>query len=144
MGGFAHEDYRSFCNERRTHSQKAFIDGDLIEHLLDLSHEEQEAIVRQFNNEYALSLSSAQSSSNTTACGTGTGTSLSSMGVSPSASQGQNNVKKENQDKRSTMSTDMMSHLVSETSIFHPNHKQTKLYTVDEIIHKVEDFARLH
>jgi len=36
IGGFSHDEWRSFCNERRTAPCKGFIDGDLVESVLDL------------------------------------------------------------------------------------------------------------
>lgn len=45
-GGFLHEEWRSFSNERRTVESSNFIDGDLIEHFLDLKPESQDEVAR--------------------------------------------------------------------------------------------------
>lgn len=53
IGHFSHDDCRSFNNDRRSHAQRAFIDGDLVERILDLSSEELESIVRRVNDDLA-------------------------------------------------------------------------------------------
>eukprot|EP00656_Telonema_subtile_P013974 TRINITY_DN17105_c0_g1_i4.p1 TRINITY_DN17105_c0_g1~~TRINITY_DN17105_c0_g1_i4.p1 ORF type:complete len:314 (-),score=102.11 TRINITY_DN17105_c0_g1_i4:157-1098(-) len=45
LGGLKHGQWRSFCSERRTHEARGFLDGDLIEKILDLPAEQvQEAV----------------------------------------------------------------------------------------------------
>lgn len=44
MGGLSHEQWRSFCNERKTVDARNFLDGDLIESFLDLSRNKMEEI----------------------------------------------------------------------------------------------------
>ena len=39
VGGFKHGQWRAFCSERRTHDARGFVDGDLIERLLELPAE---------------------------------------------------------------------------------------------------------
>lgn len=51
IGGFSHEDFRSFCNDRRSQAQRGFIDGDLVERVLDLSPTDVEAITRRVNDD---------------------------------------------------------------------------------------------
>ncbi|KAK3248999.1 DNA damage-binding protein 1a, partial [Cymbomonas tetramitiformis] len=45
-GGFLHDEWRSFSNERRTVESSNFIDGDLIEHFLDLKQDSQDEVAR--------------------------------------------------------------------------------------------------
>lgn len=49
VGGFSHEQWRSFSNEHKTSTARNFIDGDLIEGFLDLSKEKMEEIAREMN-----------------------------------------------------------------------------------------------
>jgi len=51
VGGFVHEEYRSFYNSRTTSECKNFIDGDLIEMFLDLSREKMERVVQLMKDE---------------------------------------------------------------------------------------------
>jgi DNA damage-binding protein 1 len=44
VGGLSHEQWRSFCNERKTVDARNFLDGDLIESFLDLSRNRMEDI----------------------------------------------------------------------------------------------------
>jgi DNA damage-binding protein 1 len=44
VGGLSHEQWRSFCNERKTVDARNFLDGDLIESFLDLSRNHMEDI----------------------------------------------------------------------------------------------------
>jgi DNA damage-binding protein 1 len=41
VGGLEHAQWRAFSNERRTEEARGFIDGDLVEQLLDLPPERQ-------------------------------------------------------------------------------------------------------
>lgn len=49
VGGFAHEHWRSFCNERKTSDAKGFLDGDLIESFLDLSQPKMEEVAKHMD-----------------------------------------------------------------------------------------------
>jgi len=51
VGGFNHEEFRSFYNSRTTSESKNFIDGDLIESFLDLSKENMEQVVQLMKDE---------------------------------------------------------------------------------------------
>jgi DNA damage-binding protein 1 len=46
VGGFIHEQWRAWSNERKTSPAKNFIDGDLIESFLDLSKEKMEEVAK--------------------------------------------------------------------------------------------------
>eukprot|EP00026_Physarum_polycephalum_P001286 Phypoly_transcript_01287.p1 GENE.Phypoly_transcript_01287~~Phypoly_transcript_01287.p1 ORF type:complete len:1113 (+),score=155.47 Phypoly_transcript_01287:258-3341(+) len=46
VGGFTHEQWRSFHNERKTSEARNFIDGDLIELFLDLKHDKMLEVVK--------------------------------------------------------------------------------------------------
>jgi DNA damage-binding protein 1 len=46
VGGFTHEQWRSFSNERKTVESKNFLDGDLIESFLDLTRTKMEEVVK--------------------------------------------------------------------------------------------------
>jgi len=46
VGGFSHEQWRSFSNERKTVTAKNFIDGDLIESFLELKHDKMQEVVK--------------------------------------------------------------------------------------------------
>lgn len=46
IGGFDHGHWRSFSNERRTVEARGFLDGDLIESLLDLKRESVEEVAK--------------------------------------------------------------------------------------------------
>jgi DNA damage-binding protein 1 len=66
VGGLSHDDFRSFYNERRTHPQRNFVDGDMVEKVLDLPRKTLEDVVRQFNeylNASTLPKSSASAAS---------------------------------------------------------------------------------
>lgn len=52
-GGLSHDDWRGFCNERRSNPQRNMIDGDLVEQILDLDRETLEHVVRQMNDDLA-------------------------------------------------------------------------------------------
>jgi DNA damage-binding protein 1 len=52
-GGLSHDDWRGFCNERRSNPQKNMIDGDLVEQFLDLDRETLDHVVRQMNDDLA-------------------------------------------------------------------------------------------
>jgi len=45
VGGFKHDEWRNFSNERKTVSAKSFIDGDLIESFLDLKPKAMQEVV---------------------------------------------------------------------------------------------------
>ncbi|KAJ6886503.1 hypothetical protein NC651_027013 [Populus alba x Populus x berolinensis] len=49
VGGLSHEHWRSFNNEKKTVDAKNFLDGDLIETFLDLSHSRMEEIGKTMN-----------------------------------------------------------------------------------------------
>jgi len=46
VGGFTHEQWRSFHNERKTSEARNFVDGDLIELFLDLKHDKMLEVVK--------------------------------------------------------------------------------------------------
>lgn len=46
VGGFSHEEWRSFTNGRRTSPSSNFIDGDLVESFLDMPRPNQEEVLR--------------------------------------------------------------------------------------------------
>lgn len=46
VGGFSHEEWRSFTNGRRTSPSSNFIDGDLLESYLDMPRDKQEEVLR--------------------------------------------------------------------------------------------------
>ncbi len=46
VGGFTHEEWRSFTNGRRTSPSSNFIDGDLVESYLDMPRPNQEEVLR--------------------------------------------------------------------------------------------------
>lgn len=46
VGGFSHDEWRSFTNGRRTSPSSNFIDGDLLETYLDMPRDKQEEVVR--------------------------------------------------------------------------------------------------
>lgn len=46
VGGFSHEEWRSFTNGRRTSPSSKFIDGDLVESYLDMPRNKQEEVLR--------------------------------------------------------------------------------------------------
>lgn len=52
-GGLSHDDWRGFCNERRSNPQRNMIDGDLVEQFLDLDRETLDHVVRQMNDDLA-------------------------------------------------------------------------------------------
>lgn len=49
VGGFSHEEWRSFTNGRRFSPSSSFIDGDLLESYLDLPRGKQEEMLRHMN-----------------------------------------------------------------------------------------------
>ncbi|GBG61192.1 hypothetical protein CBR_g19725 [Chara braunii] len=49
VGGFSHDQWRSFCNERRTTDAKNFLDGDLIEAFLDLKRHRMDEVSRMMD-----------------------------------------------------------------------------------------------
>jgi hypothetical protein len=55
VGGLSHDDYRGFFNERRSHPQRNFIDGDLVERVLDLDRDDLDAVLRQLNDDLSAS-----------------------------------------------------------------------------------------
>ncbi|CAM9107252.1 unnamed protein product, partial [Discosporangium mesarthrocarpum] len=46
VGGFKHEEWRSFTSPRRTAEATNFLDGDLVESFLDLSPDQQEQVLK--------------------------------------------------------------------------------------------------
>lgn len=52
-GGFSHDDWRSFHNERRSNPQRNIVDGDLVEQFLNLERDQLEHVVRQMNDDLA-------------------------------------------------------------------------------------------
>ena len=133
MGGLAHEDYRSFNNDRRTHPQKAFIDGDLVERLLDMSPADQCSAIHYLNDEITNTLTATTAASGNKPKPNGPTT---AAAAAASASSGR--VADTNK-----ANNDFLSHLTAgETSIFNPSH--TALHSLESVLHRVEDFARLH
>lgn len=51
VGGFSHEEWRSFTNERRTSPATKFIDGDLIESYLDMPRDKQEEVLKRMSGD---------------------------------------------------------------------------------------------
>lgn len=49
VGGFSHDEWRSFTNVRRTSPSSNFIDGDLLESYLDMPRDKQEEISRHIS-----------------------------------------------------------------------------------------------
>lgn len=49
VGGLSHDQWRSFCNEKKTSDTKNFLDGDLIESFLDLSRGKMDEISKQMS-----------------------------------------------------------------------------------------------
>ena len=62
-GGFSHDDWRSFYNERRSNPQRNIVDGDLVEQFLNLERDQLEHVVRQMNDD--LTTASATNGTNT-------------------------------------------------------------------------------
>lgn len=50
VGGFSHEEWRSFTNGRRTSPSSNFIDGDLVECFLDMPRSNQEEVLRHVDS----------------------------------------------------------------------------------------------
>jgi len=46
VGGFRHDQWRAFANERKVVDAKNFIDGDLIESFLDLKRDKMEEVAK--------------------------------------------------------------------------------------------------
>jgi len=46
VGGFQHDQWRSFHTERKTTEARNFIDGDLIEMFLDLKHDKMQEVLK--------------------------------------------------------------------------------------------------
>lgn len=46
VGGFSHEEWRSFVNGRRSSPSSNFVDGDLVESYLDMPRDKQEETLR--------------------------------------------------------------------------------------------------
>ena len=67
MGGLPHDKWRSFKNERRTCAQRNFIDGDVVESILDGGYDRTllQDITHYVNNELNKPASGASSTSNT-------------------------------------------------------------------------------
>jgi len=79
ISGLSHEDSRMFQNNRRSSPKKNFIDGDLVERFLDLSHEDMQAAMKIINSELAeinSSNKSAVDASTSTSIGISSGTVL--------------------------------------------------------------------
>ncbi|CAM9117673.1 unnamed protein product [Hapterophycus canaliculatus] len=47
VGGFSHEEWRSFTNGRRTSPSSNFVDGDLVESYLDMPRRKQEEVLEK-------------------------------------------------------------------------------------------------
>jgi DNA damage-binding protein 1 len=104
VGGFSHDDFRSFSNDRRCTPQRNMVDGDLVESLLDLDRAQMEQIVRHMNDEIA-------AASNTSTVGTGLSSAATTASTIHSVLSGE---------------------------------KSTNQLTVEEVVRRVEDMARLH
>jgi len=50
IGGFSHEEWRQFSNERKTANAHGFIDGDLIESFLELSPDLMHQVAKEANS----------------------------------------------------------------------------------------------
>ena len=107
VGGLAHDDYRAFSTERRSHPACGFIDGDLVERLLDLPDPDIRTVIRAFNTELE-QIKAIQAS--TVVKGGGS-------------------------------SIDPSSHT---TSAVLTGLSAKPLYSVEEVIRRVEDMSRLH
>ena len=46
VGGFSHDQWRSFSTDRKTQEARNFLDGDLIESFLDLKREKMEEVAK--------------------------------------------------------------------------------------------------
>lgn len=51
VGDFSHQQFRAFDAERRVHPAHGFVDGDLVESLLDLDRATMEAVVHEMNRD---------------------------------------------------------------------------------------------
>lgn len=51
VGDFSHQQFRAFDAERRVHPAHGFVDGDLVESLLDLDRSTMEAVVHEMNRD---------------------------------------------------------------------------------------------
>ena len=51
IGGLSHEEFRSFAAEKRVQPCTNFVDGDLVESILDLSKDEMNAVVEHMNSD---------------------------------------------------------------------------------------------
>lgn len=49
VGGFSHEEWRSFTNGRRTSPSSNFVDGDLVESYLDMPRDKQDEVLRHMS-----------------------------------------------------------------------------------------------
>lgn len=54
IGGLTHENWRAFYDDRRTLPSEGFIDGDLVERILDAERSEQDKIVAVLNEKWKL------------------------------------------------------------------------------------------
>ena len=106
VGGLAHDDYRAFSTERRSHPACSFIDGDLVERLLDLPDTDIRTVIRAFNTELE-QIKALQASTVTKGGGSS---------IDPS----------------------------SHTSAVLTGLSAKPMYSVEEVIRRVEDMSRLH
>jgi DNA damage-binding protein 1 len=124
VGALSHEEFRRFNNERRSAPCKNVVDGDLIEHFIDIPPMEVEQVVRQLNEDLT-----AWNLTKTT--GKRVAASSSSTSTSSSAPSGSNSA-----------TSSAIGQLSASTSIF--NSPQPVNWTVEEVLRRVEDMARLH
>jgi DNA damage-binding protein 1 len=122
IGGFAHEDYRSFQNEMRSSPQKNVLDGDVIETLLDLNKDQLEMICKEINEELSANASAATvgnagNSPNATSTSSGGGQANTTSSAGPAGSGG-------------PFVTNLIASRVQ--------------FTSEDIYRRVEDMARLH
>jgi hypothetical protein len=117
IGGLSHEEFRRFCNERRSSPQRNLVDGDLIEHFLDLSPSDAELVVKQLSEDLTAWLNNKPVAGNKRAL-----SATAATGASSSTSAGVN--------------------ATTSTSIF--NMAQPVSISVEECMRRVEDMARLH
>lgn len=68
VGSLSHDDYRMFLNDRRSNPHRNTVDGDLVERFLDMVRQDQDAVVRQLNDDLSAAAQHPPTGASTGSC----------------------------------------------------------------------------
>ena len=148
VGGLNHLDWRMFRNELRSAPQRQVVDGDLVETLLDLPQELLERVTLALNSELNISLANTSASGSALKAGAGgvgdAGGAAAAAGLNASPSSAAAVGAGVATSGAASVDTAASSSSSSAGALLASIASEKLALTVEDVVRRVEDMARLH